>query len=122
MRTLRFLPAILGALLLLGDFAPLVASGTYRPSLVRGNNRGKIDTTKYIAGKKIFLGSTQLTPRPQATDEVAPRLAALQKALPDALARSKNLNDLAGKITTLQMDSLEYYFAVRFRIILPKKP
>lgn len=108
--------------LILGDCLPVQASGTYRPASVRGSKRTKIDTTKYIAGKKIFLGTAVLSARPQATKLVLPRLIALQKALPKTLlARTKNVTRLSGKLTSQQMEALEYYASIRFRVRLKKK-
>lgn len=101
---------------------PASASGTYRPTLIRSGSKGKIDTTKYITGKKIFTGATPLEAHPQTTQITAPKLKALQAALPQAVTRAINLNDMAGKLTTIQMEALEYYIAIRFRIVLtPEK-
>lgn len=98
------------------------ASGTYRPTLIRSGSKGKIDITKYITGKKIFTGATALEARPQTTQLTAPKLKALQAALPQAVTRVIDLNDMAGKLTTIQMEALEYYIAIRFRIVLtPEK-
>ena len=97
---------------------PAEASGTYRPNLIRSGSKGKIDTTKYITGKKLFTGTTTLQERPETTELVAPKLKALQEALPGAVKRTIDLNGMAGKLTTIQMEALEYYIAIRFRIVL----
>jgi hypothetical protein len=101
-------------LLLLLGASPVVASGTYRGAPPRPATT--LDVDKYEAGKRLFTGVT--APKEAATSRArqqASRLAALQARLPRA-ARGTDLNQLAGRLDPEQMEALEYFLKVRYKV------
>lgn len=89
------------------------ASGSYAPPA--RPPIATIDVDKYHLGKQIFTGSP-----PPATGSAdgasSERLSALQAKLPPQAKRSANLESLAGKLDNDQLEALEYYLAVRYKI------
>ena len=96
-------------------FAPCVvlASGSYAPPsrpLI-----ATIDVERYHRGKQIFTGEAPSESAGSASDHQT-RLAALQQKLPPQVQRSVDLQKFAGKLHDDQLDALEYYLSVRYKI------
>lgn len=93
------------------------ASGTYpgRPPQPPANI---VETAQqYELGKAVFGGKAALTN--QAASEKSTQLArltALQNKLPAAAKKTVSLPDLAGKLSKAQMNALEYFLSVRYKI------
>ncbi len=115
MRTNRF-PAVPVLALSLAFLAPPVcahASGTYRGAPVQG--AGALDTPKYELGKRLFAG--EVTGTAAAADaRQLERLQQLQGRLPLAVRKRANLGALAGRLATEQLEALEYFLKVRYRV------
>ena len=100
----------------------LEASGSYTsrpprpPALIRMTKDA--DKEKYELGKKIYSGKARLTGQPAAdaakTQEA--RLRTLQARLPESAQKKTDLTALAGRLTAVEMDALEYYVNKRFPI------
>lgn len=110
------------ALLLTVALAPslLVGSGSYslrppRPPTAVERTRDA-DKERYELGKNIYTGKARLSAQPSMgtmkTQEA--RLKALQSRLPDSAQKKTNLPALAGRLTSGEMDALEYYVNKRF--------
>ena len=75
-----------------------------------------LDAEKFAMGKAVFAGEIALA-------EKNPALASTQKAELDMLAASipstenfaMRANEMAGRLTTAQLDSLQYFVGVRFQ-------
>jgi hypothetical protein len=106
----------LAAALLIGGGAPtlLEASGSYPGPGIRPAVR--VNTAKYELGKAVFNGKATMTAGAGNADVQGEKLAAWQKALPVAAAKTVNLPALAGKLTTEQIDALEYFLEVRYNL------
>jgi hypothetical protein len=107
---------ILGTCLIASAFA----SGSYnaRPPRVPAGQTaergGKIDKQKYALGKQIYTGKAKLTAQPTAERAAQEtRLRALQARLPAKVQADVNLPGLAGKLSTPELEALEYYVAQR---------
>ncbi len=111
----RTLHAVVFGLIL---FWPLTALGSgsysYRPSRALG----AIDSAKYHHGKQIFTGQAKFdneaSPIPASQQEEC--LRKLQALLPQRARGSANLSLLAGKLGAGQLEALEYYLNVRYRL------
>lgn len=75
-----------------------------------------IDSDKYALGSRVY--SRQITgpvntrvAKPQLT-----RLQALEVRLPKQQIRKANLELLAGRLTDVELDALEYFLKIRYRI------
>lgn len=112
------------ALFLTLAFAPslLVGSGSYslrppRPPTVVERTRDA-DKEKYELGKSIYTGKARLSAQPSMgtmkTQEQ--RLKALQARLPESAQKKTNLPALAGRLTSEEIDALEYYVNKRFPV------
>ena len=89
------------------------ASGSYAPPA--RPPIATLDVEKYHLGKQIFTGSPP--PATGAADAASSdRLSALQAKLPPQAKHSANLDSLAGKLDNAQLEALEYYLAVRYKI------
>jgi hypothetical protein len=106
----------LAATLLIGGGAPtlLEASGSYPGPGIRPAVR--VNTAKYELGKAVFNGKATMTAGAGNADVQGEKLTAWQKALPAAAAKTVNLPALAGKLTTEQIDALEYFLEVRYNL------
>lgn len=96
-----------------------LASGSYvvRPP-VPSVETEVVERAKYSLGKRIFNGKFKPDPE-KAVDADAekqqPRLKKLQKLLPERVARKKQLADFVGKLTTEQLEALEFYVNKRYQ-------
>jgi hypothetical protein len=113
----RLFSLLLPALVL---FLPLFAlgSGSYtsRPPRPPASTPS-IDSDKYNLGKQIYSGKATLgAANADVAAQQSPRLKELQDKLPRSAQRTANLPDLAGKLSTAQMQALEYYLEVRYKI------
>lgn len=91
-------------------------SGSY---LSRPPQPSLIDSEKYELGKAVFLGRIQGTSTAASLQVTqAQRLRSLQSGLPVKARQSAKLPDLAGKLSEAQMNALEYYLKVRFKVTL----
>lgn len=94
--------------------APALASGSYTAKPPR---LGQLDHARYHLGKQVFTGKLDLPAA--ATGDAASQLPALQELedkLPEKVRAKSQLTSLAGRLTREQLDALEYYLTVRFRL------
>ena len=100
----------------------LEASGSYSarpprpPTLIEMTKDA--DKEKYELGKKIYSGKARLSAQPtaEAAKTQEARLRALQARLPEPAQRKTDLRALSGRLTSAEMDALEYYVNKRFPI------
>lgn len=106
----------LAATLLIGGGAPtlLEASGSYPGPAIRPAVR--VITAKYELGKAVFNGKATMSAGAGNAEAQGEKLAAWQKALPVAAAKTVNLPAFAGKLTAEQMDALQYFIEVRYNL------
>lgn len=97
---------------------PAFASGSYtgvkppKPKSDAGMEM-KLDQEKYGLGQKIYEGRVELMAHGDAESQMG-RLKMLQAHLPTETGMKKDLVGLAGKLTSPQLDALEYYVDHRF--------
>lgn len=102
----------------------LFASGSYvtRPPLPASH-----DSARYELGKAIALGRAplpgvktapagKLAGARQEGEAQSRRLSALQDQLPGRIRSTMTLPALAGRLTEGQLEALEYYLRVRYKI------
>ncbi len=89
------------------------ASGTYRGAPVQ--SAGSLDAQKYDLGKRVFAGEVAGSAT-AANPKQAERLQRLQSRLPVAVRKRTDLAALAGRLSPEQMDALEYFLKVRYRV------
>lgn len=108
---------LLGVVLLgMAAADPARASGTYRPKTAPPA-RGSVDAQRYLSGKEIFTGKQVLpTPSPSTEPDQRGRLQALAQRLPKQAKPEPPLESLAGRLTEEQLDALQYYLAIRFKL------
>ncbi len=104
--------------LAIGLAAPLAASasGSYcvcipKPPL-KTDKAAKVDKDKFDLGQKVFNGKTAPATGDASAQQL--RLSALQKQLPEKVAKKTDLNARAGKLTAEQLSALEYYVQQRY--------
>jgi hypothetical protein len=103
-------------LLLATSGVGLDASGTYR-TRSRPPAIGSVDSERYLLGKEIFSGKREPSAAdPSAQEAQQRRLAALAGQLPAKAGSNVALTALAGRLTARELDALEYYLAVRFKV------
>jgi hypothetical protein len=75
-----------------------------------------IDSAKYELGKNLITG--RLTPSSQSADRKAQsaRLKELQDQLSKRVQATVNLPALSGKLSPEQLDGLEYYLLIRYKV------
>jgi len=80
------------------------------------------DREKFHLGKAVYNQEIELSPI-DVSKEVAQaeKLEYLQGALPNPEKRRVTLPNLAGKLSDLQIEALEYFISVRFNVKLEKK-
>ncbi|MEY2877889.1 MAG: hypothetical protein RLZZ15_269 [Verrucomicrobiota bacterium] len=108
---------ILAALLGAAATAPALASGSYgsrppKPPTTAGGAM-KMDQEKYGLGQKVYEGSA-MTPGGGNADAQRARLQSAQAMLPADAMKAKDLPALAGKLSAVQLEALEYFVAQRF--------
>ena len=94
------------------------ASGSYNnrpPRVPKGETRHQVDAAKYALGKKVYTGKVKLSTT-ASVDRAAQekRLRELELRLPERARRDANLPAMAGKISTEQLEALEYYVTNRY--------
>jgi hypothetical protein len=105
----------LAAVFLLGGTPTLLeASGSYPGPGIRPSSR--INAVKYELGKAVFNGKATLTAGAGDAAEQGGKLTAWQKLLPVAAAKTVDLPALAGKLTTEQLDALQYFIEIRYNL------
>ena len=74
------------------------------------------DRERYELGKKIYSGKARLSAQPSmdTTKQQEGRLRTLQGRLPESAQKKTDLTALAGRLTPVEMDALEYYVSKRF--------
>jgi hypothetical protein len=95
--------------------SPALASGSYpgRPP----QPPSKVDAAKYNLGKQIYTGKAALgAPSANLAAQQSPRLTELQGKLPTSAQNDVKLPELAGKLNATQMEALEHYLYVRFKV------
>jgi hypothetical protein len=96
-----------------------LASGSYTSRLPQPPSKEgkgtKVDRAKYDLGQRVFNAKTVMASQGDAAAQ-QPRLQALQRQLPERVARKKDLTALAGKLTEEQLDALEYFVRERYPI------
>lgn len=96
---------------------PAFASGSYggRPPHppVKAKAGMKMDREKYGLGQKVYDGSVMTSGGGDA-DRQRARLETLQAKLPDDVSSTKKLVSLAGNLSEVQLDALEYFVEERF--------
>src|SRR5213593_496234 len=106
--TTLFVVSLLGA----AAVVPAFASGSYSNRLptppAKSDGGMKLDHEKYGLGQKIYDEKIKLMADGDAAAQTE-RLKALQAKLPASAAKKKNLLALAGKLSTEQLDALEYF-------------
>jgi hypothetical protein len=100
--------------------SPVSGSGTY-PSRAPKPPNTTIDVDAYHRGKQIFTGVMTLNDVPGVSvlDQAA-RLTTLQEKLPTQVQRTVTLPALAGTLRPENLEALEYYLAIRYKIELEK--
>lgn len=95
-------------------FTSVAASGSYTAKPPR---LGQLDHARYHLGKQIFTGKLDL-PQPSAAGAASQQgvLQELQAQLPEKVREKAQLTALAGRLSREQLDALEYYLTVRFRL------
>jgi hypothetical protein len=90
------------------------ASGSYTAKPPRP---GQVDHARYHLGKQVFSGKLDL-PEASSGDPAAQRgvLEDLAARLPEKVRQQAQLTRLAGRLSREQLDALEYYLTVRFRL------
>ena len=112
---------ILTIFIALSFFTFLNASGGFGGGGVGQIPQGQ-DREKFHLGKSIYNQEIELSPVDKAKEtSQAERLDYLQGSLPNTEKRRVNLPELAGKLTDVQIDALEYFVSVRFNVKLEKK-
>ena len=93
---------------------PTLASGSYTSRPPQPGAAGaSVDRALYSLGQRIFTGKI----KPDAAVPAEPqteRLERLQGVLPKRTAAKTDLISLAGKLSTEQLDALEYYVNLRY--------
>lgn len=115
MRSIRIPVApliVLGLALLLVPMSAR-ASGTYRGAPVQG--AGALDTQKYELGKRLFAGEVVGTAAAADARQLE-RLQQLQSRLPLAVRKRTDLGALGGRLATEQLEALQYFLKVRYRV------
>jgi len=74
----------------------------------------RVDRDLYDRGQKIFNGKTTLVAPAAKPEEETARLTRLQSMLPKRTAKKTDLPSLAGRLSSEQIEALEYYVQVRF--------
>jgi hypothetical protein len=96
--------------------AYLTASGNYStrppqpPAGIVENSR------MYELGKAIFAGKATLYDSSTDARPQRARLSDLQQKLPPALKKTVDLPGMAGKLSPVQLEALEYFLKVRHKI------
>ena len=91
------------------------ASGSYVRSA--SHRAGLDDYPKYALGKSVSTGSVALPETPSdSAGEQEPVLDELQTQLPRSARARLDLPALAGRLTPDQLEALQYYLKVRYRI------
>ncbi len=111
-KTIKSLAVLMLAASLLG--APAWASGSYTAKPPR---LGQVDHARYHLGKQIFTGKLEL-PAASSGDLASQEsvLQELEAGLPEKVRNQAQLTRLAGRLSREQLDALEYYLSVRFRL------
>jgi hypothetical protein len=101
----------------LASSSELWSSGSYTPRPPQPPARVTEDSGKYELGKAIFLGSALLL-IPSGAEKTVQRvrLADLQEKLPARVRKNVHLAGLAGKLTPVQLQALEYFIKVRYKV------
>ncbi len=80
------------------------------------------DREKYHLGKAIYNSEIELSQVDSSKEVIqAEKLEYLQGALPNPEKKRVTLPNLAGKLTDLQVEALEYFISIRFNVKLEKK-
>ena len=94
------------------------ASGSYFLRPIKPAEQGEdqaFERAQYALGKRLFNGKVELPDRDErAAAKQREPLAALQALLPKRYAKKKNLPQLAGRLTSEQLDALAAYVRKRF--------
>ena len=78
----------------------------------------KFNAGKFYRGEQISSRKVRLQNQPQSTEFLEKRLLELEEKLTGEDRQTLNLGDLKGKLTPEQMEELEYYITIRYK--LPK--
>ena len=103
-----------------------LVSGSLYSSGGMGGGGGPIpqgkDREKFHLGKAVYNQEIELSPIDASKEVVqAEKLEYLQGALPNPEKKRVTLPNLAGKLSDLQVEALEYFISVRFNVKLEKK-
>ncbi len=80
------------------------------------------DREKFHLGKAIYNQEIDLsTSDPAKEISQSEKLEYLQGSLPNPEKKRVTLPNLAGKLTDIQLEALEYFISVRFNVKLEKK-
>lgn len=98
------------------------ASGGFSGGGVAQIPKGK-DREKYHLGKSVYNREIEIPAEADSSKIQSQkiRLEYLQGSLPNSEKQRVNLEELAGKLTQEQLDSLEYFVSVRFNVKLEEK-
>ncbi|WP_425528946.1 hypothetical protein [Leptospira yasudae] len=108
---------------LIGFFIfPSYASGGFSGGGVAQIPKGK-DREKYHLGKSVYNKEIEIAAAadPAKIQPQKIRLEYLQGSLPNSEKQRVNLEDFAGKLSTEQLDALEYFVSVRYNVKLEEK-
>ncbi len=108
------LVSLLGA----ASIHPAFASGTSAGRMPKPSNSkeaDKLDREKYGLGQKIYDGKVKVMASGDAAVQMD-KLKVLQGRLPAKVAKKKDLVSFAGKLTTEQLEALEYFVQQRFPV------
>lgn len=99
----------------------IIASGGISGGGIANIPQGQ-DREKYHLGKAIFNQEISLEKQTNSNlNDQEERLEYLQGSLPNTEKRRVNLPEFSGKLSEEQLQALEYFIQVRFKIKLPEK-
>jgi hypothetical protein len=101
----------------LGVAANAPASGSYRAAIPKPKPKteSSVDRDKYALGQRVFNGKVKLTAQADRAAQ-KPRLEKCQARLPEKVAQSKSLVDLAGQLSHEELAALEYFLGQRYPV------
>ena len=76
------------------------------------NERGQPDREKFNLGQRVFAG--KFAPGQGDASSQKTHLKVLQSLLPARVAKDKDLSALAGKLSSAQLDALDYFLNERY--------
>jgi hypothetical protein len=112
---------VISIFFLISALSVLDASGGF------GGGVGQItqanDREKFHLGKAVYNMEIELPEKNTALETFqSERLEYLQGSLPNPEKKRINLPELAGRLTSIQLEALEYFISIRFNVKLETNP